>query len=226
MAWTVLCGVEVQVAVSKLDAAVRLTRDVRVVRHHQDGMASIMQFTENLDDHRFVGLVEISGGLVGENDLRLIDQRARNGNALLFATGKLRGEMRQPLAEAHAPQRFFSLRFVRDTVEILCEHHVFNRRKIRHEMELLEDEADFFRAVTHHLAFTKFRKIDAVNDHMARSECVQAAENVDKRSFSRAGGPHERHPLAGVHCEANAAERAQRAVLLDQIFDDHLLGRN
>src|SRR5207248_5887162 len=104
-----------------------------------------------------------------EKYLRLIDQRARNGNALLFATGKLRGEMRQPLAEAHAPQRFFSLLFVRDTVEILCEHHVFNRRKIWHEMELLEDEADFFRAVTHHLAFAKFRKIDTVNDHMARS---------------------------------------------------------
>src|SRR5713226_7236967 len=160
MARTMLRRVEVQVAVSKLDAAVSLARDVRVVRHHQDGVAGIVQFAENLDDDRFVGFVEVAGRLVGKNNLRLVDQRARDGYALLLTARKLRGEMRQTVAKAHALQRFFSLLFVRDAMEILCEHHVFHRRKVRHAMELLEDEADFFRAVTYQLAFAEFRKID------------------------------------------------------------------
>src|SRR6266849_9149895 len=73
MAWAMLRGVEMQMAVSQLDAAVGLARNVRVVRHHQDGVASVVQFTEYLDDDGFVGLVEVSGRLVGKNDFRLID---------------------------------------------------------------------------------------------------------------------------------------------------------
>ena len=134
--------------------------------------------------------------------------------------------MRQAVAKAHALQCFFGLLSVRDAMEILCEHHVFKRRKIRHQMKLLEHKADFFRAVTHFLAFAEFRKIDAVNNHVAGGERIQPTENVDERGFPRAGGAHECHPFTGVHIEADAAERAQRAVLLDQIFDDHLLGRN
>src|SRR2546426_2177289 len=61
---------------------------------------------------------------------------------------------------------------------------------------------------------------------MACCERVQPAENIDQRGFPRAGGAHERDPFAGVHAETDAAERAQGAVLLDQIFDHHLLRRN
>src|SRR5256885_4350894 len=81
-------------AVGQFDAAVGLTRDVRVVRHHQNRVSGVVQFVENLEDDRFVGLVEISGGFVGKNNLRLIDQRTRDGHALLLAAGELRGEMR------------------------------------------------------------------------------------------------------------------------------------
>ena len=55
--------------------------------------------------------------------------------------------MRQAIAQTHSLQRFPSLLFVRDAVEILREHHVFQRREIRHEVELLENKADFFRAI-------------------------------------------------------------------------------
>src|SRR5712692_9908613 len=148
MAWTVLRRIEVQVAVSQFDAAVRLARDLWVVRHHQDRVAGVVQFAENLDDDSFVSFVEIARGLVGKNDLRLVDQRAGNRHALLFAARELCGEMRQAVAKAHALQRFSGLLFVRYTMEILREHHVFQRREIRNEMKLLEDEADPFRAVT------------------------------------------------------------------------------
>src|SRR3989442_7082634 len=102
-------------------------------------VAGVVQFAEYLDDNGFVGLGEIARGLIGKNDLRLVDQRARDGHALLLAAGKLRREMRQAVAKAHALQRFFGLLFVRHAMEILREHHVFQRREIGHEMKLLED---------------------------------------------------------------------------------------
>ena len=103
-----------------------------VRRHHQDRVSGVVQFAENLEDDRFVGLVEISGGFVGKNNLRLIDQRARNGHALLLAAGKLRRQMFQAVAHAHAAQRFRSLLLVREAMKILRQHHVFQRGKIRH----------------------------------------------------------------------------------------------
>src|SRR5439155_6565493 len=180
---------------------------------------------ENLDDDGFVGFVEIAGGLVGKNDFRLIDQRPRDGHALLLAAGELNGEMRQAIAEADALQRFFGLLFVRDAMEILREHDVFERRKIRYEMKLLKNEADFFRPIADQLVLAKFREIDVINDDMSGSERVQPAKNIHERCFPGAGGAHERNPFARVHIEAHSTKRSQRAVLLDQVFDDHLLRR-
>src|SRR6266704_3573907 len=131
--------------------------------------------------------------------------------------------MRQAVAEADALQRFLGLFFVGDAMEILRQHHIFKRREIRYEVKLLKNEADFFRAVTHQFAFAEFRKVHAVNDHAAGSERVQPAENVDERGLPRAGRSHERDPFAKVHSEADAVERAQGTVLLDQVVDDHLL---
>src|SRR5205814_9297733 len=92
-------------------------------------------------------------------------------------------------------------------------------------MKLLEDEAHVFRAVSDQLVLAKFRKIDAVDHNVSGSERVQPAKNIYERRFSGAGGAHERNPFARVHVEVHSTKRAERAVLLDQVFDDHLLRR-
>jgi len=81
-------GVECEVAVGQLDATAGVAGDVHVVRDHEDCMARLVEFTKNVDDDIFVGFVKIAGGLVGKDELRLIDESAGDGDALLFATGK------------------------------------------------------------------------------------------------------------------------------------------
>ena len=44
--------------------------------------------------------IERAGRLVGEDQLRVVDQRARDGDALLLAAGELRGVMVRARAEA------------------------------------------------------------------------------------------------------------------------------
>ena len=49
-------------------------------------------------------MVERTGGFVGEQKLRLVDERADDGHALAFAAGELAGAMVEPLAQADAFQ--------------------------------------------------------------------------------------------------------------------------
>ena len=102
MIWALQRAVVVQAAVLQFDAAIGLTRDVRVVRDHQNRVTRAMQLAEQFHHDGFVFLVEVAGRLVGQNQLGLIDQGASNRHALLFATRKLRGKMRQPVAEPDA----------------------------------------------------------------------------------------------------------------------------
>src|SRR5207244_12127620 len=91
--------------------------------------------------------------------------------------------MRQAVAETDALQRLFGLFFVRDAVKILSQHHVFQRREIRHEMKLLENETHFFRTVANQVVFAELRQIHAVDDHAPAAQLVQLAEHVDERGF-------------------------------------------
>ena len=211
-----------EVAVCQLDAAVGLAGDVGVMSDHQNGVAGGMQLVKKVEDDVFVGFIEISRWLIGKNQFWLIDQRAGDGHALLFAAGQLRGKMGEAIAHADAMQRLFGLSFIGAAVEILRQHHVFKRREIRHEMELLKDETNFFGAVADQLIFGEFGKIDIIDDHPAGGERVQPAKNIDQGGFAGAGRAHERHPFARLHAEADAVESAQRPVLLDQRFDNYL----
>src|SRR3984957_15546939 len=116
--------------------------------------------------------------------------------------------MGDPVTEANATQSVFGLFFVGDAVEVLREHDVFQRGKIRDEMELLEDEAYFFRAIANQLTFGALGKVNIIDDDAAGSESVQAAENIDQSGFAGAGWSHERDPFTGSDGEADAIESA------------------
>ena len=89
----------------EVDAAVGELADRRRVRDHQDRVAFGVKFAQQADHDFLVGFVEIAGGLVRENQFRMIDQRASHGHALLLAAGKLRGQMLDAIGEADAGQR-------------------------------------------------------------------------------------------------------------------------
>src|SRR5260221_4054420 len=130
--------------------------------------------------------------------------------------------MGEPVAEADALEGFRGLCLVRDAVKILGEHHVFESAQVGHQVELLKDEANFFGAVANQVVFGEFGQVHPVDDHMARGQGIQAAENIDQSGLAGAGWPHERDPFAGLDVEGDAVQRAQRPVLLHQRFNAHL----
>ena len=82
------------VAVAQRDAPVRPGGEVEVVRdEHERRAAPGVHSQQDVDDVLPVGRVEIAGGLVREEQARLVGQRAGDGHALLLSAGELRRVM-------------------------------------------------------------------------------------------------------------------------------------
>lgn len=80
-------------SVMQADDPLAAAGDAGVVRHHQDRPPVPRQFVEQRQ-HLLAGLaVERAGGLVSQNDERVVDQRAGDADALLLAAGELGGAM-------------------------------------------------------------------------------------------------------------------------------------
>src|ERR1700690_72566 len=110
----------------------------------------------------------------------MIDEGARDGDALLLAAGKLRGEMRDAIGKSHAGEHFAGFLFVRGAVKIFSEHHGFESAEIRDEMKLLEDEAHFCGADTREACFSEAGHVGAVHDGVACGGRIEATENINK----------------------------------------------
>jgi hypothetical protein len=82
-----------------------LVRIARIVGDDADGGASGMQLAEQLHDRFAVLGVQVAGGLVGQENGGLTDHGARDGDALLLTSRKLRKIVTRALGHTHALQR-------------------------------------------------------------------------------------------------------------------------
>ena len=68
----------------------RLLGRLRIVRHHDDRLADFaVETLEQLQDLLGRRAIEVAGGLVGDDQRRIADQRAGDRDALLLAAGEL-----------------------------------------------------------------------------------------------------------------------------------------
>ena len=99
--------------------------DDRVVGDEDGGRAEFAVNALDRLEHEHAGLaVERAGRFVAQQDVRLLRNGARDGDALLLAARKLRREMVQPFAQADEPQ--CSLRAPSDRVAISVTSATFS----------------------------------------------------------------------------------------------------
>ena len=84
-------------AVSHADDPLGVLGDVVFVGHHDDGLARLVEAFEHLHDLGRGHAVEVTGGLVGQDDVGVVDQAAGDRHALLLTAGELVGTMVEPL---------------------------------------------------------------------------------------------------------------------------------
>ena len=126
--------------------------------------------------------VEVSGRLVGEDDLRLTSQCPRRGDALLLASGELVGPVLEAVAksgDAHHLGKRGRIGFASRDRE--RQDDVVVRGERRHQVERLEDETDADAAQERELLVTETAELDVADVHGPRRQTIETGEAVQER---------------------------------------------
>src|SRR6185437_6885182 len=90
--------------IANLDLSPRHRGHFWIVGYDHDGTPLAVNPLEELDHSRLIVAVELAGGLVGQNQSRLVRQCAGDGNPLTLASGELRRLKTQSTAHANGCQ--------------------------------------------------------------------------------------------------------------------------
>src|SRR5207245_873280 len=143
--------------------------------------------------------VEIRERLVQQKDVRPLHERARERDALLLATGELRGSAIEQCVDldergglAHAPLALF---LAHGTAKLEREADVLGDRHVRVQRVALEDHAD--------PAFLWEEVIDTpvAEEDLSARRTVDASDHEQGRGLPAAGRPEERDELARADLE-------------------------
>src|SRR5713101_1343713 len=179
------------------------------MRDLNDGGAPVVEALEEL--HDFVALrgVEVAGGLVGEDELGILDDRASDANELLLAAGKLVGEEIFFADDVEAVEDIANQAdalFVGDIFVGERDFEIFEDGEIVDEVIALEDEADV--GFVQLVAFLDVEFVDGliVKIVFAVPRAVEHADDAEQRGFSGTGRSHEGDEFAGLNVQGDAAE--------------------
>ena len=154
------------------------------------------------------GVIEIAGRLVGQQDLRVVGQRADDRDALLLAAGEPRRAMVERAAPS--PTRSSSCRGLArgprrrgDAGDHLRQHDVLQRRELRQQVVELVDEAE--RAAPQQRAVL-----------VGQAAAIAAARSAPRRR--RAAPAARRHAAASIcrRPRGRPARRSRRAAAPDR----------
>ncbi len=196
------------------------------MRDEDDGDPAAVQPVEQIHDvHAGLG-VESARGFVGQNQDRLVGQRAGDGHALLLSAGKLRRVVTQAVFKPHGRQRrpgaIMALR-PRHAAVAQRKLDVFNGRRSREQVEALEYEADLPIANLGQLVRRQVRDIPAIQDIASGRGRVQAAEEVHERGLSRSRRTRHRDKIAAPDFNRYRAQRMDHFAA-DPIVFGEILG--
>mmetsp|Transcript_67299 Transcript_67299/g.186139 ORF Transcript_67299/g.186139 Transcript_67299/m.186139 type:complete len:242 (-) Transcript_67299:1016-1741(-) len=170
--------------------------------------------------------VQVTGGLVADQQHRVADDGPRDGHPLLLAAGQLGRLVRRTVGQAHQLQRdgrALPALAGRQLGQQQRQLDILLRRQRRHQVVELEHEADLGRP-----PFGQGRTrelVDALTAHGDGTAAgrVQPTHQIEQRGLARARGPHQRQELALLHVQVDVVQHLHRllapGVDLGQVAD-------
>src|SRR5690606_12581870 len=158
---------------------------------------------------RAIFSVQVAGGLVRENQLRLAHQCPGNGDALLLAAGELVGQMPCPVRQSDALQRGRHATaplgtahpaLPQRTLDVLADIEVID------EVEALEDETDAAAAQLRELLLAVAGHVLAEEPVVPAVRAVEQAQDVQQRRLAATGRTHDGEELTCCNFDRYAAE--------------------
>ena len=161
------------------------------MRDH-DNELFVRDLLQKLHDLHRRFTVQRAGRLVGQQNLRIVDQRPRNRHALHLSAGHLVGLFMQLVTQTDLFQRLhgalspLGLAHARKRQRKL---HVLQNRLVRDQVIALKDETDGMVAVGIPVPRGKVLRRASADDKIAGGILIQSADDVQKRRLSAAGRP-------------------------------------
>ena len=175
--------------VGDVDRPMRKGRHFWIVRYEDYGDAFGVQRLEHLQNLNARPRIEIARRLIGQQQRRMVDQRPRNGHALLLAAGHLRrhvlATLRKPHSLQQAPRQQAGILHARAANRVIQGHdYVLHRRGAREKIEVLENESQLRRPYQRSLVRRQAAHLLAVEPIATRAWPVQAAKDIHQRGLA------------------------------------------
>ena len=185
----------------------------RVVRDHHDRLPELLLQLAQQRRAIVLGVlrVEVAGGLVGDDELGVGDDRARDRDALLLAARELAREWSRAVREPDDAQRrrgALAPLGLREVGEQQRQLDVLARGEHRDQVEELEDEAHVARAQGGELVLGEVVQALARPRPPRRRRPVEAREEVEERRLARARRAHQRDEAALRDVQASRCSSA------------------
>ncbi len=206
-------------AIAQADDDVGNGRGFHAMRGHYGGCVLLASETIQQREYDVAGGgVEVTGGLVGQQQRRRMDQRAGDGHALHLAAGEL---MRQAVAQGVEFDPGEAL--ARDCAGVGVagkkqrEFDIFEGRQGVKQLERLEDEANLGAADFGERSIVEARGGNAVKLNLAEGGEIHGAGKIEQRGLAAATAADQCDKRAALDLKRNAIEGAD-GLAIGEIF--------
>lgn len=196
------------------DATLRLGRNLGIVGHQHRSAPFAFTKLEQDVEHPPTGVaIEAPRRLIGEQNGRSGDERARQGHALLLAPRELTGVVVHALREADAPEQLPRAvgRFPVSR-QLERQRNVLLRREIRQKLKRLEHEADLVAAQHGEFILGARFQGHAIEQNATVGRPIEPSEETEQSRLSAPRGPDDGNELAGGDPQIQPVENGQRAI--------------
>src|SRR5690606_7763435 len=196
-------------ALAEAEHAVHARGDAFVVGGDEGGAALLAYQVEKLVEDDIGGrLVEIAGGLVGEDESWSVGERAGDGDPLLLATREPGRTVGQPRAEAEAGEQ--ALRALvgfgaRRAAHEPGDDDILECVEIGEQVVKLVDEAERVAPCRGALGIVEPARLAPPDPDRALEAALEQADRLQQGGLARTGGAEQRDDLAGADREIDPA---------------------
>jgi hypothetical protein len=195
------------------DAPADMLDNAGIMRREQDGRAEIVDFFQNLHHLVRIGRIEVSRRLIGNDEIRLIDDGTRDGDALLFSAGEL---VRKGVHLAMQVYEFEHMGHVGGDFLIRtagCLHgegHVLICGLVRQKPEILKNRA-YSASVFVDFPLVEIGDVQALKKYLPVGWLLFRQNHLEHGRLAGTGMAHYGHEFLGLYVQGDSVE-CQRIV--------------
>ena len=184
-----------------------------VMRGDDHGRPARVHLAKQIHDFERQVRIEIAGRLVRQHDLRIVDEGAGNGDALLLAAGELFGMSIHPVLQADPFQHLKGLALLcseRQAKHAHDECDVLKHSESRNQAEVLKNESNRS-AVGLHLRSAEIAEVAAADLQQTLGWQLLPEQQAKQRGLTRAARPCEKQKFTLVDRQREVAQRIDAA---------------